>query len=238
MIISDNFKKFLENTYKFNNVNNILITDLENVIYKPNNNFQLLCEPLDTNLKDIINSFNNPFDDTMICNSNNIVPVFANDKFQFNDYKGQLILPIYYNETLYGSLICMRYNRTFSPKVIEFFKTTQYFLNTFVEKSLKTNFDINKSYDDLKSIFSDIHLDFISELTEQKSIKLLDIKQYKESQKELYSSITNLKNRLSNNSEELQLLEKIEYLFAIEENYTNLLSYYLGMKHKKIKDEF
>lgn len=108
--------------------NKIFLTDLENVLYVGNANSsditnvpisrQLLQKFLKFSFTDIESEF------YLIKEHKNVIPIYQ-EEYLNNDWASQIILPIFIDDSIYGSLISVNYYKQFNDKHLEFAKTTQ-----------------------------------------------------------------------------------------------------------------
>lgn len=141
MFIDDDLVNFLKSCYSIGG-NCIYITDLENVRGFCQNKFEEFNKPisrelLQTILNISIDGYSGAF--IMINEKNKIIPVFEDSSLNI-DWKAQIILPIWYDDSIHGTIIFTNFHKTFHEKHLEFAKITQKFVKTILLKQINKNY--------------------------------------------------------------------------------------------------
>ncbi|MEG1990362.1 MAG: hypothetical protein RR144_06125 [Clostridia bacterium] len=134
MWVTENLFKLIDDcTFLSGNI--IYLTDLENVRYvRHSTSSENINLPISRKLLQVFLNFSFTDMDSNYCLLNgkeNIVPIYEDSSLNI-DWSSQIILPLYADDTFYGSLISVNYHKEFNKQHLEFAKTTQ----AFVEKHL------------------------------------------------------------------------------------------------------
>lgn len=141
MVINNEMKKFLKDSYSLCK-NSIYITDLENVRGFINFEFEEFNKPISRKLLQQILNFSiaNSSESFSIMNGkDNIIPIFEDDTLNI-DWKSQLLLPIWYDDQIHGTIIFTNYHKTLNFHHLKFAKTTQEFVKEFLIKQTNEEF--------------------------------------------------------------------------------------------------
>ena len=136
MFINDSLKDFLASSAKLSN-NAFYITDLNNILLfttKCRHNEEKL--EISRELLEILLDFSNKILNTtkpyILRNSSNNIVNIIEDRFLNIHWKSQVILPIYIDNSIIGSLIMLNYHQNFSDNDLVFAKTTLSFIEKFI----------------------------------------------------------------------------------------------------------
>lgn len=128
MKISKDLCNYLNSSYKFIN-SNILMSDLKKIIltYTFNLDSYYINKNLDIDILSIIDEYKkyNCFNDNYIWVNNHFCKIIEYDKLK---YSGQIIFPIYHNQSLDGLLIFFRQNYGYIASSCKAPKTTREFV--------------------------------------------------------------------------------------------------------------
>lgn len=141
MFINDDLINYLKNSYLLGG-NCIYITDLDNVKGLFTSSYEKFDNPISKKLLRLILDVelsSNSESFTIINGKDNIIPIFEDNSLNI-DWNAQIILPIWLDDHIQGTLIFTNFHKTFNLKHLEFAKITQ----NFVKKLLLD--ELNKKY--------------------------------------------------------------------------------------------
>lgn len=141
MFIDDDLINYLKSSYSLGG-NCIYITDLDNVKGFCSSNFEKYDNPISRKLLRIILDIelsSSPDSVIIINDKNNIIPIFEDTSLNTN-WNAQIILPIWFDDHIQGTLIFTNFHKTFHLKHLEFAKITQQFIKKYLIKQINKNY--------------------------------------------------------------------------------------------------
>lgn len=136
MFVSDKLKNYLKDSAMISG-NNFYITSLKNVIcFTTSSSCEDMDKPLSRELLENLLDFSNKILDSdepffFTNEKSKTIPIFE-DKHSNIEWNSQIILPIYLDDRLIGSLIMTSYHKTFYDKHITLAKTIESFTEKFI----------------------------------------------------------------------------------------------------------
>ena len=133
MILNEKTKNFLINS-ALTCGNTLIITDLEKIIFVSSSSFdQFINQPISNILKQILN---HKTDLKIYCNSilfrYDSLPLSYNKTDNLN-YSSQIIIPLFKEESIVGSVIMVSFHKTFNNSNFEYLKTTAEFIQKMLD---------------------------------------------------------------------------------------------------------
>jgi len=141
MVMDNDLISFLKNCYSIGG-NCIYITDLENVKGFVSSEFKQFNQPMSKELLQVILDISIEGNEEFSCIINEkdkIIPVFENRSLN-TDWKAQIIVPIWYDDRIRGTLIFTNFHKTFHEQHLEFAKLTQAFVQKIILKQINQNY--------------------------------------------------------------------------------------------------
>lgn len=141
MIIDDDLINCLKGSYLIGG-NSIYITDLDNVKGFCSSNFEKFDSPINRKLLRIIldmeiSECSESF--VIINEKSKIIPIFEDSSLNI-DWSSQIILPIWFDDHIQGSLVFTNFHKTLHEKHLEFVKTTQKFIEGILIQQINKNY--------------------------------------------------------------------------------------------------
>lgn len=149
MIIDDDLINYLKSSYLLGG-NSIYITDLDNVKGFCSGNFEKFDNPISRKLLRImldmeLASCSESF--IIINEKNKIIPIFEDSSLN-TAWNAQIILPIWFDDHIQGSLIFTNFHKNFHEKHLEFAKITQNFVKKFLLQQINKNYLKEETFDE------------------------------------------------------------------------------------------
>lgn len=139
MKFTDEFKNFIGISAKLSFGSTIYITDLEKILYVDSGLFSSIeNKEISIELSSLALLFDNDHNRNAILNDDKVIPIY-NEQSKNSKYITQIILPIFINNKIFGTLINTRDYTYYDEVNLRYAKTTLKFVEVFIKDSIENN---------------------------------------------------------------------------------------------------
>lgn len=233
--MENQFKEIIKDMKECSDKNKyaMYLTDKENVIFATRDLPLLELRPKTSRelLKQmcyILENYYNENQNDFYYSNDSILPIYYNDKIE--DYHTQLILGIFVDEHIYGTLVVCSFEKV---KYEDVYNNVNYIKNRIVKYFCKKiDEEENKIEGKINNLFSQINIDYVNKLIEENH-EILNSKEYIELSSRLRNNLETLEERLNKDKENNSLYDQIIKDFYEYSDYMQVISYWLGVEFSK-----